>query len=61
MAEREEELKNLLMRVKEESEKSQLKINIKNTHIMVSDPIHYFRANRKGKGRSSDRLPLIGL
>ena len=28
---------------------------------MVSDPIHYFRANRKEKGGSSDRFPLIGL
>ena len=39
MAESEEELKNLLMRVKEESEKSRLKLNIKETKIMASDHI----------------------
>ena len=35
MAESKEELKNLLMRVKEESEKAGLKLNIQNTKIMV--------------------------
>ena len=39
MAENEEELKSLLMRVKEESEKAGLKLNIKNTKIMASNPI----------------------
>ena len=39
MAEREEELKSLLMKVKEESEKVSLKLNIKKTKIMASDPI----------------------
>ena len=39
MAEREEELKNLLMRVKEESEKVGLKLNIQKTKIMASCPI----------------------
>ena len=39
MAESEEELKNLLMRVKEESEKTGLKLNIKKTKIMASGPI----------------------
>ena len=39
MAESEEELKSLLMRVKEESEKSDLKLNIKKTKIMASGPI----------------------
>ena len=39
MAESKEELKNLLKRVKEESEKSSLKLNIKNTKIMASSPI----------------------
>ena len=38
MAEREEELKSLLMKVKEESEKVGLKLNIQKTKIMVSDP-----------------------
>ena len=39
MAEREEELKSLLMKVKEESEKVGLKLNIQKTKIMVSSPI----------------------
>ena len=39
MAEREEELKSLLMKVKEESEKAGLKLNIQKTKIMVSSPI----------------------
>ena len=39
MAESEEELKNLLMKVKEESEKVGLKLNIWETKIMVSGPI----------------------
>ena len=39
MAESEEELKSLLMKVKEESEKVGLKLNIQKTKIMESDPI----------------------
>ena len=39
MAESEEELKDLLMRVKEESEKAGLKLNIQKTKIMTSGPI----------------------
>ena len=39
MAESEEELKNLLMKVKEESEKTGLKLNIQKTNIMASGPI----------------------
>ena len=39
MAESEEELKNLLMKVKEESEKFGLKLNIQKTKIMASGPI----------------------
>ena len=39
MAEREEELKNLLMKVKVESEKVGLKLNIQKTKIMASGPI----------------------
>ena len=39
MAESEEELKSLLMRVKEESEKSGLKLHIQKTKIMASGPI----------------------
>ena len=39
MAESQEELKSLLMKVKEESEKAGLKLNIQNTKIMASGPI----------------------
>ena len=39
MAEREEEVKSLLMRVKEEREKAGLKLNIKKTKIIASSPI----------------------
>ena len=39
MAEREEELKNLLMKVKDKSEKVGLKLNIEKTKIMASSPI----------------------
>ena len=39
MAESEEELKSLMMKVKEESEKLGLKLNIQKTKIMVSSPI----------------------
>ena len=39
MTESEEGLKNLLMKVKEESEKASLKLNIQKTHILASGPI----------------------
>ena len=39
MAEREEDLKSLLMKVKEESEKAGLKLNVQNMKIMASSPI----------------------
>ena len=39
MAESKEELKNLLMRVKEENERAGLKLSIQKTKIMASDPI----------------------
>ena len=53
MAESEEELKSLLIKVKEESEKAGLKFNIQKTKIIAS---HNFMANRWGKSQSSDRL-----
>ena len=52
MAESEEELKSLLMKVKEESEKVGLKLNIQKTKIM---------ANIWGSGRNSDRPDFWGL
>ena len=45
MAESEEELKNLLMRMKEESEKVGLKLNIQKTKIMASGPITSWEIN----------------
>ena len=52
MTESEEELKSLLMKVKGESEKFALKLNIQKTKIMV----HHFMANRLGNSGNSDRL-----
>ena len=45
MAESEEELKSLLMRVKDESEKAGLKLNIQKTKIMASGPITSWQIN----------------
>ena len=47
MAESEEELKNLLMRVKEKSEKAGLKLNIQKIKIMASGPITSWQKKRK--------------
>ena len=52
MSESEEELKNLLMKVKEESEKVGLKINIQKTKIMGIWS-HHFMANRWGNSGNS--------
>ena len=59
MAER-EELKSLLMKVKEESEKAGLKLNIQKTkdHGICS---HYFMENRWGNNGNSDRFYFGGL
>ena len=59
MAESEEELKSFLMKVKEESEKAGLKLNIKNTKIMVSGPITSWQID--GKNANSGRLHFLGL
>ena len=47
MGEVEEELKNLLMRLKEESEKAGLKFNIQKTKIMASGPITSWQIGKK--------------
>ena len=47
MAESEEELKSLWMRVKEESEEAGLKLNIEKTKIMVSSPITSWQMDRE--------------
>ena len=53
MAESEEELKSLLMKVREESEKVGLKLNIQKTKIMASGPITSRLANRWGNSGNS--------
>ena len=55
MAESEEELKSLLMKVKEESEKVGFKFNIQKTKIMASGPNH-FMGNRWGNNGNRVRL-----
>ena len=58
MAESEEELKSLLMKVKEESENAGLKLNSQKTKIMLSSPT---MQNRLGNNENSDRLYFLGL
>ena len=60
MAESKEELKSLLMRVKEESERVGLKLNIQKMKIMSSGPIN-FMANLWGDNGNSDRLYFLEL
>ena len=61
VAKSKEELKSFLMKVKEKSEKAGLKLSIKKTKIMASDPITSWQTNRRGKNGSSDRVYLLGL
>ena len=60
MAESEDELMSLLMRVKEEREKVSLKLNIKETKIMASDSVTLCKIGRV-KGESSVRFPPLQL
>ena len=60
MAESKEELKSLLMKVKEESEKIGLKHSIQKTKIMASGPITSWQVDGEKNG-NSDRLNIIGL
>ena len=55
MAESEEELNSLLMKVKEESEKAGLKLNIQKTKIHGIQS-HHFTSNRWGNNGNNDRL-----
>ena len=59
-AESEEELKSLLMRVKDESEKAGLKFNIQKTEIMASGPITLWLDLMRKRG-NSDRFYFLGL
>ena len=58
MAENEEYLKSLLMRVKEESEKAGLKLNIKKTIIMASGPITSWPIDREKVETKTDFIFL---
>ena len=58
MAESEEELKSLLLKVKEESEKVGLKLNIRKTKNGIWS--HHFMENRWGNNGNSDRLYFWG-
>ena len=59
MAQSEEELKSLLMKVKEESEKAGLKLNTQKTKILASSPIISWQID--GGKMESDRLYFLGL
>ena len=59
MAESKEELKSLLMKVKKESEKGGLKLNIQKTKIMASGPITSWQIN--GEAMETVRDYLFGL
>ena len=58
MAESEDELKSLLMKVKEESEKAALKLNIQKTKIMTSGPITSWQ--RDGEMMETVRSFILG-
>ena len=60
MAESEEELKSLLMKVKEESEKAGLKLNIQKTKIMASGPTTSWEIDEERVERVSDFI-FFGL
>ena len=60
MAESKEELKNLLMKVKDESKKAGLKLNIQKTKIMASGPIPAWQIDGGNSG-NSDRLYFLRL
>ena len=60
MAESEEELKSILMRLKEEREKTSLKLNIQKTKIMASSPITSWQIDVETL-INTDRLYFLGL
>ena len=60
MIESEEELKSILIKVKEESEKAGLKLHIQKTKMMASSPITSWQIDGEKTG-NSDRLCFLGL
>ena len=61
MAESEEQLKSLLMKVKEESEKAGLKLNIQKTNIMASGPITSWQIDEDTMEIVTDFINFLGL
>ena len=61
MAESEEELRSLLMRVKEENEKAGLKLSINKAKIMASSWCHHLMAKRREKMEAENKMSLLGL
>ena len=61
MAESEQELKNILLKVKEESERAGLKLNIQEIKIKASGPITSWQIEGGVGSRSSNRLYFLGL
>ena len=59
MTEEEEELKSLMMKVEEESEKVGLKLNIQK--LRSWHPVHHFMADRWGSNGKSDRFYFLGF
>ena len=59
MAESEEELKSLLMKMREESEKAVSKLNIQKTKIMASDPITSWQTEEENMEIVTD-FPVLG-
>ena len=60
MAESKEELKNIMIKVKEENEKAGLKVNIQKTKIMASGPTTSWQTDAEKSG-NSDRVHFLGL
>ena len=60
MVESKEELKSLLIKVKEESEKAGLKLNIQKTKSMASSPITSWQIDGE-KNENNDRLYFLGI
>ena len=59
MAQSEEELKSLFMKVKEESEKAGLKLNIQKTNIMASDPVTLWQIDGETVETVTDFIFLV--
>ena len=61
MAESKEELKSLLMKVKDESEKAGLKLNVQKTKIMASSPITSWQIDGETMETATDFIFLVSL